>query len=193
MRDLSLFYHGFMFFLEIKPLPPEEWHKYREFRVNALKQSPNEFIRDFEEEAHIPKEVWVRKLKEAQKGEKFWLFFGMEVGRDPVAMISASLGEGNKINHIATIAGPYVLPENREDGLDIKLIKTIIQELEKNPGIRKMRAFVAIDQRELVSTYVNLGFDVMGELVGEIKTEKGYMNEYVFERNIRTEGNIETL
>jgi len=33
----------------------------------------------------------------------------------------------------------------------------------------------------------------MGELVGEIKTEKGYMNEYILEKNIRTEGNIEKL
>ena len=182
-----------MFFLEIKPLPPEEWHKYRELRLNALKQSPNEFIRSFEEEAPIPKEVWVKKLEEAQKGKNFWLFFGMEVGHDPVAMISASLGEGDKISHIATIAGPYVLPESREDGLSVKLIKTVIQELSKNPEVRKARAFIAMDQRDLVAAYGSLGFNIMGELVGEIKTEKGYMNEYILEKNIRTEGNIEKL
>jgi GNAT superfamily N-acetyltransferase len=182
-----------MFFLEIKPLPPEKWHKYRELRVNALKQSPHEFIRTLEEEAHIPKEVWVERLKKAERMEDFWMFFGAEVGKDPVAMISASLGNGEKICHIATISGPYVLPEYRDNGIAIKLIKTIVQEISKKPDVRKARVFIAMDQGELVSAYESQGFKMMGELVGEIKTEKGYMNEYILEKNIILEGNILTV
>ena len=184
MRDLYLFYHGFMFSLEANPLYPEDWREYRDFALSAMKNDPNEFVRTFEEESALPDEVWQERLNDARRGNKAWLLFGKGEDGKIVGMIGASRVENRNISHVVTITGPYVSIEGRDKGVEEKLVSAILQKIRVNPNIKKARVFVLAEKGDTMFAYGRLGFKKAGKLVNEYRTRIGdnYLSEYILEK-----------
>ncbi len=61
--------------VRIIQLPPEQWPRYRELRLESLREEPQAFGSSFEDMEQRPEAFWQGRLSDAMQGEKSWLLF----------------------------------------------------------------------------------------------------------------------
>jgi len=170
--------------LEIRTMRSADWEKYRDFRLQALRDEPDLFNGSFEIEKDLPENYWKGTIREADKMEKFWLLFAWE-NDVPIGMISAFKGTDEKLGHIVTVSCPYVSVKDGGKGVERKLISDIENDILKNEGVRKIRCFITVNQPEKIAMFQQAGFKIVGELSEEMRLATGgYINEYILEKSL---------
>ncbi len=162
--------------VEIIKLLPEQWQRYREIRLESLREEPQAFGSTYADMEQRPAAYWQGRLVDAMQGEKSWLFFAQE-GEQLVGMIGAFCDEAQEI---ATIVSVYVSKPGRGKGVGKALMERIISEIGAKQGIRKAVLGVNQEQTAAVDLYRRAGFTVTGEreeVQGDGKRHRGYMME----------------
>ncbi len=162
--------------VEIIELPPEEWQRYREIRLEALREEPQAFGSSFAEMELKPDTFWQERLADALLGGKSWLWFAQQ-GERLIGMIGAFFDEAQQAAHIVSV---YVTKEERGKGVGKALMERILAEIGKNEGIHK--AFLGVNQEQTaaVEMYRQFGFTVTSEVEevqGDGKKHRGYLME----------------
>ena len=173
--------------LEARTMRSAEWQKYRDFRLKALRENPDRFDKLYEEEKDLPDKFWKETIAEADKIERFWLFFAWDTDLGPesipIGMISALKSPNAKTSHIVTISGPFVSVKEGGRGVERKMISYMLSKLSNDNTIKKLRCFIKIDDPEKLALYQQEGFKIIGEMEQEFKLKSGgYMNEYILEK-----------
>ncbi len=162
--------------IKIIKLPPEQWPRYREIRLESLREEPQAFGSSYEDMEQRPDAFWQGRLSDAIQGEKSWLLFAQE-GERLVGMIGAFCDETQET---ATIVSVYVCKAGRGKGIGKALMDGILCEIMMKGSLRKAVLGVNLEQTAAVELYRRFGFNVTGdreEIQGDGKRHRGYWME----------------
>ncbi len=134
----------------------EQWPAYRELRLEALRESPQAFGSNYQDQQARPDSFWQGRLAEAAKGEQSWLLFA-RAGDRLLGMIGAVREEPEGPLTVATIISVYVRPEARGRGVSNRLMQAILDTL-KEAGIQKALLGVVTEQAAALHLYQRFGF-----------------------------------
>lgn len=143
----------------IKSLSPDDWEKFRDIRLEALRTDPLAFGSSYEGEKNLEESVWQERIENT-------LFALSE--NTPVGMIAFSFEKKIKIKHVAYIHGVYVRPEFRGKEIGKKLIEHVLKVIRQNNAITKIRLTVTSEQVAALNLYKSYGFDIVGKLKNEL-------------------------
>lgn len=164
--------------VKIITLTPNEWQKYRDIRLEALKEEPTAFLTSYEDEIDDPDEKWQERL-----GRQNVIF--AEVAGEIIGMVGFFLNNHPKAAHVAHVWGTYVKPAVRGRGIGRKLMEAIIEKIRANPKTEKIKIEVNPEQVQAYSLYKKLGFKEIGRAEKEISVGGKYYDEILMERLFR--------
>lgn len=139
--------------IEITSLSADEWEKYREIRLEALKEEPLAFNSTFEEAKNKPQSYWKEVLANTNNIFAFANHDGCIVGTMNVAF-----AEEEENDDVAVIHGAYVNRNFRNAGVGRSLLNFLINEVKKHNKIRILKLWVRDSQSSAIQLYENLGF-----------------------------------
>ncbi len=134
----------------------EQWPAYRELRLEALRESPQAFGSNYQDQQSRPESFWQSRLADAAKGGQSWLLFA-RTGDRLLGMIGAVREEPEGPLTVATIISVYVRPEARGRGVSNRLMQAILDTL-KEAGIQKALLGVVTEQTAALHLYQRFGF-----------------------------------
>lgn len=161
--------------VRIIKLSPNDWEKYRELRLEALKEEPLSFLTSYEEKKNDPPEKW----QESLSGKGLLLF--AQDSEKLVGMVGAFRETNPRLAHIATIWGMYVNANYRGQGIGKLLLQKILAEIKVLPGIEKIKITVNADKTIPYNLYKSVGFREIGREEKEVKIDDTYFDEVLFE------------
>ncbi len=161
--------------VKIVTLTPDNWQKYRDLRLEALKEEPLSFLSSYEEEKDKPEEKW----RESLAGKNLVLF--TQNDNKLVGMIGAYRESNPRLAHVATIWGLYVNSAYRGQGIGKMLLEKVLSEVKALPGIEKIKITVNADKTIPYKLYKSVGFREVGTEEKEVKIGDQYFSEVLFE------------
>lgn len=161
--------------IKVIKLPDNRWKEHRNLRLEALKTDSIAFGSSYEEEARLPKEIWIKRAKGA--------LFAFSNGK-PIGMITYVFRKKAKIKHIANIFGVYVEQEFRGLGIGEKLVESAISSIKKNKRIIKINLNVNSKQKAAVKLYEKYGFKAVGLLKKDLHVNGKFYDEIIMEKMV---------
>lgn len=140
--------------LQIITLTLADWEHYKARRLEALRTDPQAFGASYEENLVRPDSWWQRRLADAAEDGGSWMLFASD-GRRLVGMIGALVKQEPSV---AEIIAMYVSPRARRRGVATLLLRSILQELERDSSIVAARLRVNPAQIAAVVLYEKCGF-----------------------------------
>jgi ribosomal protein S18 acetylase RimI-like enzyme len=150
----------------IKKLEEGDWQIWKNFRLEALKHSPESFGSSYEEEANWKDSDFQNSLTKSD-------VFGVFVDN---SLISCT-GNSVKTKHRCVIWGMYTKAEYRGRGIASALIQKVINYAK--PRIIQLHLTCVKSNLEAIRLYHKHGFKVYGEEPNSLKIENQYVNEYM--------------
>jgi ribosomal protein S18 acetylase RimI-like enzyme len=148
--------------LKIIRLPPEQWQRYREIRLEALRREPQAFGTTSAEAEGQPPEYWQGRLSAAQGEEDSWLYFAQD-GEQLIGMIGAFYDPELEAAEIVSV---YVSQAARGQGAGKALMEAILSAVKKKEGLQKAILGVNREQAAAVRLYRDFGFTIVKEKEG---------------------------
>lgn len=146
MMDMSKF--------EIRELSPDDWHLYREIRLNSLKDSPNSFGSTYASEAEFPDEEWRSRLDPSSRSKNALPLIAETNGR--VVGIAWGLIHDPDVK-VAHIYQMWVSPSQRGKGI----AKSFLDEIRvwaRARGCELLALSVTTNNNAAVGLYSSAGF-----------------------------------
>jgi ribosomal protein S18 acetylase RimI-like enzyme len=157
--------------INIVNLDQYNWRLYRDLRLNAVLECPHAFGSTYEEELAVTPEDWQRRLN-------FNMLFAQKDG-DIVGMIGAVIDGREKTKHTALIISFYVHESARNNGIGSLLLSKMLENLQNNPGIKKISLQVTTTQNAVVQLYKKFGFNITGTSEQEYCINDDYYDQYI--------------
>jgi ribosomal protein S18 acetylase RimI-like enzyme len=159
--------------IEIKKLPAKRWKELRDLRLEALLNSPLAFGSSFDEEKLFKANEWKKRINSS-------IFATFD--DKPVGMAVFIINEKIKTKHIANIYGVFVKEEFRGKGIGKKLINSILNIINRNKSVWKIKLTVNTEQNAAVDLYKQFGFNVAGRLKNELRIDGKFYDELIIEK-----------
>jgi len=166
--------------MEIRELNPSDTASYRAIRIQALDEWPPAFGSPAVEE----KEKSIEETERFLSGSKERKLFGSFDGHKLTGIIRHSLYSGSNEGHRAYIAGLYVDPDHRGQGIGRALLARGIEESKKNNEIRRLNLNVVSDQKAAISLYESMGFEKCGIDYEAFSAKGRYFDEILMTKPI---------
>jgi len=164
--------------VRIVRLNPEDWKKYREIRLEALKNDPDSFCDIYAEEAKRSDFAWKKRLENnADKNTGVILFLqakGTIIGMGGVYYENAS-------PTIANIWGIYIRRGHRRKGYGTQLINVLLEKIRENNNVRLVKLCVNASKLPALRLYEKTGFGITDKKDRALKNK---YNEYFMEKLI---------
>jgi len=144
--------------MEIRELKPSDAAPYRALRIQALREWPPAFGAPAEEEE-------VKPLSETESfliGSKNQKLFGAFVDGVLIGTVRCSRYSGSNESYRFYLAGFYVKPNHRSQGIGRALLTASIEEAKKDPIVRRINLTVVSAQSEAIQLYESMGFSRCG-------------------------------
>ena len=164
----------------ISQLNPEEWRKYKDIRLKALKTNPTAFLNTYADALTYPDEKWRTQLEQSQKGEEIRILFAKD-DEKIIGMNAFHWSPKPVIKHIAQIFGVFISPEYRGQGVGRILMQEVISEIKKNPQFIKITLGVNAENSSALKLYESCGFKVVGKHAKELKFGEKFCDELMME------------
>lgn len=147
----------------VKKLDKNDWEKYRDIRLEALKEEPDAFGSSYSEYKDKSVLYWMDKMSLlSEKNGKSFLCAVLD-DNNFVSIGGAYQDENNEWNIIAI----YTKKESRGLGAGSLLFNKILEEL-KNREVKKVFLRVNIEREPAISMYKKFGFKIMKSISGQI-------------------------
>jgi len=156
--------------LTIKQLGADDWQIWKNFRLEALKNSPESFGSSYEEEVNWPDLDFQNSLTKSD-------VFGVFVDNSLISCAGFYSLNPAKTKHRGVIWGMYTRPEYRGQGIASALIKTIISHAKSH--VAQLHLTCVTSNLGAVEFYQKHGFKIYGEELNSLKIENQYFNEYM--------------
>ena len=144
---------------------------FRELRLEALRNHPEAFSADYDEQASRTHEQWTARLR---NGNTFVACAGDAL----VGMMGIFRGDTPKTQHKGTIWGVYVRPSYRGRGLAQKLMNACLA-WAKDHHLRFVTLTVITTNTAAVKAYKRCGFTIYGVEPDGILWDNVYYDEFV--------------
>ncbi len=142
-------------------LEPKDWNKYREIRLEALKEEPRAFNSDFEEAKTFPSSHWEEALKDTNS-----IFVFAKYDDKVIGLMHLTLNELDEPSYVVVVHSAYVNKDYRGLGAGRMLLEYLINEIKDNPKIKTLKLWVKESQIPAIKLYESFGF-VHTKRVGE--------------------------
>lgn len=157
----------------VKRLNKSDWEKYRDIRLEALKDEPDAFGSSYDEYKDKSDSYWKDKMSlSSEKNGKSFLCAVLD-DNNFVSIGGAYQDENNEWNVIAI----YTKKEFRGSGAGALLFNKILEE-SKNRGIKKVFLRVNTKREPAISLYKKFGFKIIKSISGQILGDGKIHDEY---------------
>ncbi len=154
----------------IKQLGADDWQIWKNFRLEALKNSPESFGSFYEEELNWTNSDFQNSLTKSD-------IFGVFVDNSLISCAGFYSLNSAKTKHRGVIWGMYTKPECRGQGIASALIQTIINHAKSR--VTQLHLTCVTSNLGAVALYKKHGFKIYGEEPNSLKIENQYFNEYM--------------
>jgi ribosomal protein S18 acetylase RimI-like enzyme len=144
---------------EVRRIRADEWREYREFRLEALKDTPLAFIERYESAVCQPDGFWRERVARSAGGETVAGF--VAVNGDRFVGQAACIVEPDVTDHTSTqIVGVYVTPawRGRERGTAADLTAAAVAWARQDAAADRIRLFVLDVNERARRFYRRVGF-----------------------------------
>jgi ribosomal protein S18 acetylase RimI-like enzyme len=142
--------------IALRELKVADARVYREFRLRALREHPEAFTSDFEQNSRLPLADTEKRL--SSPNEKLW---GAFADGALAGMVGLSVETRQKSRHKGTLVGMYVSPEATGLGLGRALVDAVIGQA-RSSGIEHLVLTVTAGNAGAVALYEKSGFVTFG-------------------------------
>lgn len=139
--------------IEIVRLEPNDWLKYKNIRLETLKQEARAFNSTYEESINYSNEYWSKKLGNDNEIHLFAQFENKIIGT-----VSATLKEEEVEEGTAVIHGMYLNNSFRSMGIGKLLIYNLLEALKEIRSTKKVKLWVKETQLSATHLYESCGF-----------------------------------
>jgi ribosomal protein S18 acetylase RimI-like enzyme len=154
---------------EIIELSPDKWEEYKNLRIKAVKENRTGLV--LEDVLKRPNEEWKRMLEEAQGKKVRWMFFA-RLNSELVGMLQGT--RDSETGDIVKIKAVFVVPEARSQGIGRKLMKRLMDELNRVSGLKKVELGVYLPNEIAINLYTGLGFEVVGQMIESLPDGRSF-------------------
>lgn len=155
----------------VSKLSSDEWQKYRDIRLAALKDDPLAFGSSYYEELHMSETDWRNRI------DAMWF---ATIDDNIVGLIGLLQRENLASKHCGYVISLWVKPEFRGRGVAKELIQKL-KDIAPSLGIRKLSLQVTATQTAAKTIYENMGFVKVGLLKENLMKDGHYLDEYLME------------
>lgn len=160
----------------ITQLSSDDWQKYRDIRLLALKSDPHAFGSSYEEEINLSETDWRNRIGV--------MWFAMVDGQ--VAGLIGLLRRENQASiHISYIISLWVKPAFRGRSLAKSLLQNL-QDIAPSIGLRKISLQVTATQPAAIRLYEKMGFIKICLLRENLLKDGVYLDEFLMEWHVKS-------
>lgn len=159
--------------ITIEHLKKEDHLEYRKIRLAFLHDDPTVSGNSYEEEAEKTDEEWLKEMNELIEHDQAIIWIAKD-GDEIVGTAVSTRDKSPKLKHSVFIMRLFVRDTYRGQGIGKKLFSSLIQEIESDTSVVKIRLDVTSSLKSAIGLYKSLGF----EQVGLLKKEYFVNGEY---------------
>jgi RimJ/RimL family protein N-acetyltransferase len=149
-------------------------------RLEALRDCPEAFGSDYEENLKQPDSFWEERLGKAARHKDQTIVLA-DAGGELAGMVGVVRNSGAKCRHAAGIWGVFVRPKYRGRKLPARMIEAVMRWCRER-GIRIVRLTVNSENQVAIRCYEKCGFAVSGRSLEEIRVGERYFDELMMWR-----------
>lgn len=158
--------------MEIRLMGPLDVEKYRNIRLEALRNNPEAFSSSYVEEKDNPAEFYMQRIQ----AEGLYAFGAFE--DDKLFGVVTLIKENKlKLQHRANIFAMYVSPAKRGSGIGRNLMEEAIKMAKNIEEIEQIYLSVVAHNVAAKKLYSNLGFEVYGKDRRALKIDHTYYDD----------------
>ncbi len=159
--------------IEYRILRKEDKAKYRQIRLECLKNHPENFGSVYEDEV-LAKNLKFDEIIEAESGSDF-LYGAFE--KEHLVGICGNISEKRlKTAHISEISHVYVMPQYTNRGICTELTRLTMEKVFENKGIEQIVLGVVGSNTSAIGIYEKAGFVKYGIHENYFKTADQYQD-----------------
>jgi ribosomal protein S18 acetylase RimI-like enzyme len=159
--------------LDIRRLGPGDATAYRALRLRGLKEHPDAFTSSYEEDCAKPLAATERRLAPDSADVVYGAF-----AAGTLAGVAGLAREPRAKNrHKALVFGMYVAPEHRRLGIAAALVRHIIGEARRQPGLEQLVLTVTQTNTAARMLFESLGFRSFGLEPRALRDGDGYFDK----------------
>jgi RimJ/RimL family protein N-acetyltransferase len=157
--------------LLVRPTTEADADAFREMRLEALRNHPEAYSADYDEQANFSREQWLERLR---NGNTFVACEG-----DTLVGMAGIFRDGTpKTQHKGKIWGVYVRPNFRGHGLAQRLVNTCV-DWARAQQLRYVMLAVITTNTSAVNAYKKCGFAIYGVEPDGLFWDNVYYDEFV--------------
>ena len=157
----------------IKKILKSDWQKYKNIRLEALKNEPSAFGSSYEEEFKRSDKEWQKRLEVSEQQNSDRFFYAISVNNKFFA-IGGTYKDDRKEWNVMAI---YTKKEFRGLGLGKKLMSGILNEFKKI-GVKKVFLAVNTHQIAAIALYKKFDFKVINTIKNQLLGDGEYYDEF---------------
>lgn len=165
--------------INIRKLTIDDIEDYKSIRLELLRNHPENFGSDAEEESRFEESMWIKRLKNVNADS-----YGIYDGDDIVGVSVLVRNPRSKMRHFGTINSVYVKPSHRKAGLAKQVLLKIIDDAN-DYGLEFLRLSVVTTNQGAYKLYESLGFESYGIEKGSIKVNGIYSDQYLMQKPLK--------
>lgn len=146
-----------------------DWPKFRQLRLEALRESPLAFLERYDESAKAPDEFWIDRVERAATGSdraQFAAFTQAGDGADCRMIAKATCFLEEEMGRRSVyLVGVYTTPSARGSGVSAQVLRALIDWAQANLSPDVIRLHVTEGNDRALAFYQRMGFVVTGETV----------------------------
>jgi ribosomal protein S18 acetylase RimI-like enzyme len=155
---------GFQIYIE--PINPDDWEKYRDFRLLGLREEPIAFEDPANGEKRITsrgENEWRNILQGKVAGfpDSSRISLWAKEGNEPAGTLNATISNSREDGKAAFIQNVYVPKQYRGRGISRKLMAEMISKLETVENLHKIELEVFSTQGAAIKLYESFGFKIV--------------------------------
>jgi ribosomal protein S18 acetylase RimI-like enzyme len=156
--------------MKIKILTQEDWQIWKSIRLEALKNSPENFGSSYEEERNWPDSDFQNGLTKSD-------IFGVFLDNKLVSCAGFYSLNSAKTKHRGVIWGMYTKTEYRKQGIASALIQTIMKHAKSR--VTQLHLTCASSNFGAMALYQKQGFKIYGTEPQALKIEDTFFDEHL--------------
>lgn len=156
----------------VRPLGPDDAQSYRDLRLTCLREVPEAFGAEFEEEAGRDLSEWQTRL-----GSDTRAYFGGFVQNELVGIANFAPETYRKAAHKGLLLGVYVAPQHRGSGVSKSLINAVIAHARLR--VQQVHLAVGTHNVPALKLYQSMGFEIYGTEPRGLRVGDRFIDEHL--------------
>jgi len=159
--------------LAIRRLDRDDAADYRALRLRGLREHPDAFTSSYEEAVEKPFASTVERLHPDGLEAVYGAFGGGKL----YGVVGLAREARTKNQHKATVFGMYVAPEHLRRGVGSALLRHLVDEAKRQPGIAQLVLTVTATNVAATALYEAFGFRSFGIEPRAIRVDDAYFDK----------------